>query len=120
MRRHPWILLLAALLLAAPACANYRLVRMDEVTLPNYEPRPIPIPESCEALLRRAGEGGVRQFSEAETRELNYCQQQYIIRAQEEEAASRRLEAHAAAAGFVLQVTTVVVGTLIAVLTWLF
>lgn len=120
MHRHRWTAALLALLLLAAGCGNYRLVRMDEVTLPNYEPRPVPIPETCETLLRRAGEGGMRQFTEAEAREVTYCQQQQIIRAQEEEAAARRLEAHAAAAGFVLQVVTVTVGALIAVLAWLF
>ena len=41
-------------------------------------------------------------------------------RAQEEEAAMKRLEAHADAANFALRVATVVLGATIATLAWLF
>jgi hypothetical protein len=41
-----------------------------------------------------------------------------VIRSLEEEAAARKLESHAAAARFALQLTTVVVGALIVLIGW--
>ena len=111
-------LLLLALLLSQAGCFGYRLVRPDEINLPSYEPRDVPIPAECDALVRRAGTTDPNRITDAESRALTFCQNQQIIRAQEEEAAARRLEAHAQAANFALQVATVVVGALIAVLAW--
>jgi hypothetical protein len=51
---------------------------------------------------------------------VSFCQHQQLLRAQEEEAASRKLEAHARTAGVVLQAATLVLGATIAVLTWVF
>ena len=102
------------------ACAQYRLASLDSVSVPNYDPRPISIPATCEPLIERAAAQGMATFSETEARELLFCQQQQIIRAQEEEAAAARLEAHAAAARFALQTATFVIGGLIAVLAWVF
>lgn len=113
-------LLLVVLLLAQAGCFGYRLVRPEEIDLPSYEPREVPIPAECDALIRRAGTSDPGRLTEAEGRALSFCQNQQLIRAQEEEAAARRLEAHAQAANFALQVTTVVVGALIAVLAWVF
>lgn len=113
-------LLVLALLLSTSGCFGYRLIRPDEVPVPSYEPREVPVPADCEALVRRAASGGVDGLSEAEARRVGFCQHQQLLRAQEEEAASRKLEAHAAAAGLALQVTTVVLGALIAVLAWAF
>ena len=117
MRSAIVLLLLSSLALSG---CGYRMIRADEIEVPNYEPRPVPVHPQCDALANRAASEGLARFTEVEVRTLNFCQQQHIIRAQEEEAAARRLEAHAAAANFALQATTVVVGALIAVLTWLF
>jgi hypothetical protein len=110
------------LIIAVPigGCSQYRLASLDDVEVPNYDPRPVAIPPTCEGLIQRAAEQGMTSFSETDARELLFCQQQHIIRAQEEDAAAKRLEAHASAARFVLQMATVVVGTLVAVLAWAF
>jgi hypothetical protein len=113
-------LLVLALLVSQAGCFGYRLVRPEEIDLPSYEPREVPIPAQCEPLLQRAGTTDPNGLTDAEARALTFCQNQQIIRAQEEEAAARRLEAHAQAANFALQVTTVVVGALIAILAWAF
>lgn len=113
-------LLLLALLLPTGGCFGYRLIRPDEVPVPSYEPREVPVPADCEALVQRAARDGVDRLGEAEARRVEFCQHQQLLRAQEEEAASRKLEAHSAAAGLALQVTTVVVGAIIAVLAWVF
>jgi hypothetical protein len=102
------------------ACGNYRLVRPDDFQMPSYEPREVVIPAACDALIQRAATDGLTRFNDAEARTLNFCQQQHIIRAQEEEAAARRLEAHAEAASLALRATTVVLGAIFAVLTWVF
>ena len=111
-------------LLCLPAllsgCFGYRLIRPDEVELPSYEAREVLVPAECDVLIRRAATEGVARLTEAEARAAGFCQNQQIRRAQEEEAAARKLEAHSAAAGLALQVTTVVVGGVIAVLAWLF
>lgn len=120
MRRVLSLLLLIVLILPQTGCFGYRLVRPDEIDVPSYEPREVPIPAECESLIRRAADGQMGRLTEAEARTLSFCQHQQLIRAQEEEAASRKLEAHAQAASFALQVTTVVVGGLIAVIAWLF
>jgi hypothetical protein len=101
-------------------CAGYRLVRPDDFQVPSYEPREVAIPAECDALIYRAATDGLARFNDAEARTLNFCQQQQIIRAQEEEAAARRLEAHAEAASFALRATTVLLGAVFAVLTWVF
>ncbi len=101
-------------------CFGYRLVRPEEIEIPSYEPREVLIPAECEPLIRRAATEGAARLTPGEANMLSFCQHQQLVRAQEEEAASRKLEAHAAAAGFALQVTTVVIGTTIAVLAWLF
>lgn len=113
-------LLLLALLLVFAACGPYRLIRPDEIQIPNYEPRPVAVPATCDSLISRAAAVGMTRFSENEVREVTFCQQQQLIRAQEEEAASRKIEAHAEAASFALRLTVVTVGALIAILTWLF
>jgi hypothetical protein len=115
--RFAVLLLLAA---AMSACSQYRLASLQDVEIPNYDPRPVAVPATCEALISRAATDGMSRFSEAEARETNFCQQQMIIRAQEEEAAAKRLESHAAAARFGLQVATVAVTALIAILAWVF
>lgn len=111
-------LLLLTLLLPLGGCFGYRLIRPDEVRAPSYEPREVLIPAECERMIRRAAEGAVI-LTEAESRSVSFCQHQQIVRAQEEEAAARRLESHAAAAGLAVQVTTVVVGALVAIIAWL-
>jgi len=114
------IRMLLLLSLTLPACSQYRLASLQDVEVPNYEPRPVLIPPSCDSLIARAATVGMEYFTEAEAREALFCQQQHIIRAQEEEAASKRLEAHAAAARFALQTATVVITGLVAVLAWIF
>lgn len=114
------LLVLLALLLPTGGCLGYRLIRPEEVPVPSYEPRPVAIPAECDALLQRAARDGVARLSDAEARTVSFCQGQQLLRAQEEEAASRKLEAHASAAGLALQVATVVAGVLVAVLAWAF
>jgi hypothetical protein len=115
--RFAVLLLLAA---AMSACSQYRLASLQDVEIPNYDPRPVAVPVTCEALIARAAADGMSRFSETETAETLFCQQQMIIRAQEEETAAKRLESHAEAARFGLQVATVAVTALVAVLAWVF
>jgi hypothetical protein len=103
----------AALLLAA--CQPPRAVQV-----PSYEPRAIVVPAECDALVQRAAALDAARLTEAEFRTVTFCQHQQLIRAQEEEAAARRLEAHARTAGLALQAVTVVVGATVALLTWVF
>jgi hypothetical protein len=117
MLRSVALILLVAL---STACSQYRLASLQDVDIPNYEPRVVIIPPSCEGLIQRAVTEGMQNFSEAQSRELLFCQQQMIIRTQEEEAAAKRLEAHAAAARFGLQMATFVITGLVAVLAWVF
>lgn len=116
----PLRILLLVLLPALGGCFGYRLVRPEEIEVPSYEPREVLIPVECDALIRRAATEGAGSLTQGEANTLDFCQHQQLIRAQEEEAASRKLEAHAAAAGFALQVTTVVIGATVAVIAWLF
>jgi hypothetical protein len=118
--RHLRSLLVLWLLLPLSGCFGYRLIRPEEVPIPSYEAREVPVPAECDALIQRAATQGVGRLTEVETRTVVFCQNQQIRRAQEEEAAARKLEAHAATAGFALQVVTVAVGATIAVISWLF
>lgn len=111
---------LLLLTLSISACSQYRLASLQNVEIPNYEPRVVLVPTSCDALITRAANEGMARFSEAEAREVIFCQQQQIIRTQEEEAAAKRLEAHAAAARFALQTATVVFTGIVATLAWIF
>jgi len=117
LRRSATFLLLAVSL---SACAQYRMASLQDVEIPNYDPRFVLVPDTCEPLILRAGTEGMARMTEAERSETLYCQQQMLIRAQEEEAASKRLESHAEAARFVLQTATVVFTGLVAVLAWVF
>ena len=112
----PGLLLLS---LATSGCYGYRLMRPEEIPIPDYSARVVVVPADCERLISRAT-GGIGSMSEGDARMVIFCQQQQIIRAQEEEVAARRLEAHADAANFALRVATVVVGATIATLAWLF
>jgi hypothetical protein len=88
--------------------------------MPSYEPRPVAVPAECEAAIQRAVSAGPSSLSDAEARTVEFCQHQQLVRAAEEEAASRKLDAHARTATLALQVTTLVVGATIAVLAWAF
>ena len=114
------LLCLPALVLLSSGCFGYRLIRPEEVPVPSYEPRPVAVPAECEALLQRAARDGLGRLSETEARTVSFCQGQQLLRAQEEEAASRKLEAHASAASLALNVATVAIGALVAVLAWAF
>ena len=116
--RHRTVALLA-LALPLTACAQYQLA-LPPMEVPNYEPRVVNVPPTCDALIERAATRGMSLFTEAEAREVLFCQQQQIIRTQEEEAAAKRLESHAAAARFGLQMLTVVITGTVAVLAWVF
>ena len=118
MLRTATVLLLLVTTLAG--CNQYRMASLQDVEIPNYEPRPVAVPASCEAIIARAAESGMSTFTESESWELLFCQQQQIIRAQEEEAAAKRLEAHASAARFVLQTATFVLTGVVAILAWVF
>ena len=96
------------------------MMRPDEITVPNYEPRPVLVPATCDSLVNRAANVGMARFTDNEAREVTFCQQQHLIRAQEEEAASRKIEAHAEAANFALRLTVVTLGALVAILAWVF
>lgn len=112
--------LVVLLLLPLSGCFGYRLVRPEEIEIPSYEPREVLIPAECESLVGRAATEGTIRFSAWEANMLSFCQHQQLIRAQEEEAVARKLEAHSAAASFALQVTTVAVGAIVAAITWIF
>ena len=111
---------LAALMLALSGCGPYRMMRPDEITIPDYAPRPVAVPATCDSLVARAANVGMSRFSDNEAREVAFCQQQHLIRAQEEEAASKKIEAHAEAANFALRLTVVTLGAIVGVLAWLF
>lgn len=110
---------LAFLSVMASGCYGYRLMRPEEIPIPDYSARVVVVPEDCERLIARAT-GGIGSMSEGDGRMVLFCQQQQIVRAQEEELALKRLEAHAETANFALRVATVVVGATIAILAWLF
>lgn len=99
-------------------CFGYRLMRPEEIDVPSYEAREVIVPEQCDALVRRAAISGVQGMRQDEIDMIGFCQNQQILRSQEEEAVARKLEAHAEAASFALRLTTLVVGGLIAVLAW--
>ena len=111
---------LVALMLLLSGCGPYRMMRPDEITIPDYAPRPVLVPATCDSLITRAATLGMARFSDNEAREVDFCQQQHLVRAQEEEAASKKIEAHAEAANFALRLTVVTLGALIGVLAWLF
>ena len=90
------------------------------VNMPSYEPRAVAVPPECDALVQRAASGGLATMTDAEARTVAFCQHQQLLRAEEEEAASRKLEAHARVASFGLQAVTVVVAATVAVLAWAF
>jgi hypothetical protein len=108
-----------AFALPLAACAQYQLA-MPPLEMPNYEPRVVDVPATCDPLIARAATQGMSLFTETEAREVLFCQQQQIIRTQEEEAAAKRLEAHAEAARFGLQVITVLLTATVAILAWVF
>jgi hypothetical protein len=103
-----------ALAAALAACSGTTL------QMPSYQPRAVAVPAECEALVQRAAGGGLATMTDAEARTVAFCQHQQLLRAEEEEAASRKLEAHARAASFGLQVATVVLAATFAALTWAF
>jgi hypothetical protein len=121
MRSLPALPLLLALVLLSGGCMGYRLMRPEEIEIPDYSPRPVAVPAACDTLINRVAErAAAGGMSEGEGRIVSFCQQQQLIRAQEEEAADRKIEAHARAADFALHLATVVIGTTIAVLAWVF
>ena len=113
-------LLALSLALMLTGCMGYRMVPLDELELPSYEAREVLIPAECPALIERAATNGVATLTDVESRTVAFCQQQMVLRTLEEEAAFRKLESHAAAGRFALQLTTVVVGGLIVFLGWIF
>lgn len=118
MQRRTATALLA--LLTVTGCGQYTLASIDDVEIPTYEPRPVPLPARCDSLIAQVASVGMEQVTEMESRATLFCQQQMIIRAQEEEAASKRLEAHAEAGRFALQMITFVVTGLVATLAFIF
>jgi hypothetical protein len=115
MQRAARATLPLALAATLGACAGY-----EPIAMPSYEPRPVAVPAECEALVQRAAAGGLATMTQAEAGTVAFCQHQQLLRAEEEEAASRKLEAHARAASFGLQLATVVIGATVAVLAWVF
>lgn len=111
---------LLAISLLSSGCFGYRLMRPEEIEIPSYEPRAVAIPAECETLISRAAERGMTDFTEREARMVEFCQRQQIIRSAEEDAAAKRLDAHARAADFALHVTTTVITAAIALLAWVF
>src|SRR5690606_14846387 len=74
MQRPTAIVLFA--LLTASGCSQYRLAGIEEVEIPSYEPRPVPLPASCDSLITRIAAVGMERVSELESREALFCQQQ--------------------------------------------
>jgi hypothetical protein len=111
---------LLAVSLLSTGCFGYRLMRPEEIEIPNYDPRPVAIPAECETLITRAAERGMANMTEGEARMVDFCQQQHVIRAQEEETAARRLDAHARAADFALHLTVTLITATVAILAWVF
>jgi hypothetical protein len=120
MRSLRALSLLSSLVLLSSGCFGYRLMQPEEIPVPNYTPRPVAIPAECEGMIARVAERGMTGMSDADGRMVLFCQQQMMLRAHEEEAAEKKLEAHARAADLALHIGTVIVGTTIAVLAWLF
>ena len=58
MLRTATVLLLLVTTLAA--CSQYRMASLQDVEIPNYEPRPVAVPASCEAIIARAAESSRR------------------------------------------------------------
>ena len=114
MRRTTRVTLPFALAATLAACSS------ASFTMPSYEPRAVAVPPECEALVRRAADGALATMTDAEARTVVFCQHQQLLRAQEEEAASRKIEAHARVASFGLQVVTVVLAATVAALAWAF
>lgn len=112
--------LVLGLSLLASGCFGYRLMRPEEIELPTYTPRVVPIPAECEGLIVQAAERGFAGMSESNARMVLFCQQQMLLRGQEEEVAEKRIEAHARAADFALHAVTTVLTATIAVVAWLF
>jgi hypothetical protein len=111
---------LLALTLLSSGCYGYRLMQPEEIPIPNYTPRAVAIPAECEGLIARVAERGMTGMGDADARMVLFCQQQQLIRSQEEQAAERKIEAHARAAEFALHVTTLVLTGTIAILAWVF
>lgn len=120
MRSLRALSLLASLTILSSGCYGYRLMRPEEIPVPDYTPRPVVIPAECDAMITRVAQRGMTGMSENDSRMVLFCQQQQMLRAQEQEAAEKKLEAHARAADLALHVATVVVGGTIALLAWLF
>jgi hypothetical protein len=118
MARKTAVALLFAIALSG--CTQYQMATLADVEIPNYDPRPVVIPATCEGLIAQVASTGMGALSDAERSEALFCQGQMLVRAQEEEAAARRLEAHAEAARFGLQLVTVTVTALVAILAWVF
>jgi hypothetical protein len=111
---------LVALALLSSGCFGYRLMRPEEIDLPNYQPRPVVVPAECEGMILQVAERGMTGMSDADARMVLFCQQQMMLRGQEEEVAEKRIEAHARAADFALHAVTTVLTATIAVVAWLF
>ena len=111
--------LVLGLSLLSSGCFGYRLMRPEEIELPRYTPREVPMPAECEGMIARVAERGMAGMSENDSRMVLFCQQQMMIRAEEEELVERRIEAHARAADFALHAATVVLTATIAVVGWL-
>ena len=111
---------LLSLALLSSGCFGYRLMRPEELPIPDYTPRPVAVPAECERLIALVAERGMAGVSESDSRMVIFCQQQMIIRGQEEEVAEKRIEAHARAADFGLHVLTAVLTATIAVVAWVF
>ena len=120
MRPISALSLVIGLSLLCGGCFGYRLMRPEEITLPSYTPRPVAVPAECEGMITRVAERGMAGMSEADSRMVLFCQQQMLLRGQEEEVAEKRIEAHARAADFGLHVVTTVLTATIAVVAWLF
>ncbi len=69
---------------------------------PRYQPREVLVPDTCEPLLRRVGEQGTDALDERELRHLAFCQQQRLLRAEEEQAAYVRYQVRNAQSTYVL------------------
>lgn len=74
----------------------------------------IRISERCPALLERATTDGITSLTEAEAREVFFCQQQRILQIQEETAVVARRQDRVVRLGALLYIVVVVVGAAVA------
>lgn len=75
------------------AATSLLLLLLLSACAPSFSPRPVVIPPDCEPVMQRLAEQGRGAFDERTAEYAAFCQQQHLLRAEEEQAALARLEA---------------------------